>query len=169
MKSAIVRAVAVIFLTSVAACSADEAGSARLKELKEGMTMSQALESMGQGPLTATSSDTMRVVNGYRRMRYLLSGGDFQVVFAREIPGDVKEPVLQAKETPLVFRNDTLLGWGWRYFVDEGMPKYQLPTPLRAIDTMTTPLPTDTSKKIELAPSPSAPAAPANPDSSKKS
>lgn len=131
------------------------------------MTIAQAVDAMGQGPLTATYSDTMRLVSGYRRMRYLLNGADFQVIYSREIVGDVKEPVLQAKETPLVFRNDTLLGWGWRYFVDEGMAKFQLPTPLRAIDTMTTPLIPDTTKKVDSAAAPASPVAPAKPDSTK--
>jgi hypothetical protein len=170
MKASLVRILFVASITAVAACGgADEPGATRLSTLKEGMTLTQALDAMGKGPLTATYSDTMRLLNGYRRMRYMMNGADFNVVYSRDLPGDVKEPVLQAKETPVVFRNDTLLGWGWRYFVDEGMAKYQLPTPLRAIDTMTTPLLPDTTKKIELAPAPTVPAAPANPDSNKKS
>ena len=168
MKAAFVRLSLVASITAIAACSgSDEPGSARLNNLKEGMTLTQALDAMGKGPLTATYSDTMRLLNGYRRMRYLMNGADFNVVYSRDIPGDVKEPVLQAKETPIVFRNDTLLGWGWRYFVDEGMGKFQLPTPLRAIDTMTTPLLSDSAKKLDSAAAAASKAAPAKPDSTK--
>lgn len=93
---------------------------------------------MGQGPLTASSSDTAQLVNGYRRMRYFIDGTTYQVLYSRDAPGDVTEPLLQTKETPLVFRNDSLVGWGWKYYVDEAMATFQLPTPLRAIDTMST-------------------------------
>lgn len=86
----------------------------------------------------ATGADTAQLANGYRRMRYYLEGTSYEVLYAREVPGDVKEPLLQAQETPVVFRNDSLIGWGWKYYVDEAMAKYQLPTPLRAIDTLTT-------------------------------
>jgi hypothetical protein len=160
MKSALVRLSLIVSSVAFAACGGgDTPGSGKLEALKEGMTTAQALEAMGNGPLTATSSDTMRVVGGYRRMRYLLNGADFQVLFARDLPGDVKEPVLQAKESPIVFRNDTLLGWGWRFYVDEAMAKYALPTPLRAIDTLTTPVapPVDSTKTAPAADSITAP------------
>jgi len=138
MKTFLVRSAAVLLIVFAAACGgADEAGSDHLSSLKEGMTTAQALDAMGTGPLTATYSDTMRVVNGFRRSRYLLSGATFDVVYARDLPGDVTEPVLQANETPVVFRNDTLMGWGWKYYAETAIPKFALPTPLRAIDTMT--------------------------------
>ena len=168
MKSAFVRLSLVITAVAFAACGGgDEAGSAKLDALKEGMTVTQAVEAMGPGPLTATYSDTMRLVGGYRRSRFLINGSDFQVLYARDLPGDVKEPVLQARETPIIFKNDTLLGWGWRFFVDEGIAKYQIPTPLRAIDTMTTPSASDSSKKNDSAGAAPAPAV--VPDTMKKS
>ncbi len=140
MKTLFVRSAAVLVILSAAACGgADEAGSAHLNGLKEGMTTSQALEAMGSGQLVGTSSDTMRLVNGFRRSRYLLNGANFEVVYASDLPGDVKDPVLQAKETPVVFRNDTLMGWGWKYYAETAIPKFSLPTPLNARDTMSTP------------------------------
>lgn len=168
MKSAFVRLSLVVTAVAFAACGGgDEPGSAKLKSLKEGMSISEAISAMGEGPLTATYSDTMRLVGGYRRMRYLINGADFQVLYARDLPGDVKEPVLQARETPIVFRNDTLLGWGWRFFVDEGIMKYQIPTPLRATDTMTTPIVPDTANRAN--PKSAAPAPAVVPDTAKKS
>lgn len=167
MKSAFVRLSLIVSAVAFAACGgSDEAGSAKLDALKEGMTIAQAVEAMGPGPLTATYSDTMRLVGGYRRSRFLINGNDLQVLYARDLPGDVREPVLQARETPLIFKNDTLLGWGWRYFVEEGIPKYQIPTPLRAIDTMTTKPGADTTKKPDSAGTAPAPAV--TPDTGKK-
>lgn len=149
MKTLFVRTATLLALSAAAACGSDEPGSAQLRGLKEGMTTSEAVSSMGQGPLTATYSDTVRLNHGFRSMRYFINGNTFEVVYARELPGVVTEPVLQAKETPVVFRNDTLMGWGWRYFVDEAMPKFQLPTPLRAIDTLSTPLQSDSALKLD--------------------
>lgn len=146
MKPLFVITAAILALAGLAACGTDEAGQARLKGLTEGMSMSDALEQMGQGPLTTSLSDTVRVVNGFRRMRYFINGATYDVLYARDLPGDVKEPLLQANETPVVFREGKLLGWGWRYYVDEAIAKLQLPTPLRAIDTMTTPTPPTTPR-----------------------
>jgi hypothetical protein len=152
MKTLFVRSAAVLLVASAAACGgSDEAGSDHLRGLKEGMTTAQALETMGTGPLASTYSDTMRIVNGFRRSRYFMNGTIFEVVYARDIPGDVKEPVLQAKETPVVFRNDTLLGWGWKYYAETAIPKFALPTPLRAIDTLTAPAPTAPSADTGMA------------------
>jgi hypothetical protein len=157
---------AALLLSLAVACSGgDQPGGEHLKNLKEGMTMDAALESMGKGPLTATYSDTVRVANGYRRMRYFINGADYQVVYARDLPGDVKEPLLQANETPIVFKDGKLIGFGWRYYVDEAIGKLGLPTPLRAADTLT--VQKDTSAKgyapgvIPPPPSQAAPAAPA--------
>jgi hypothetical protein len=138
MTTALVRIAAAFLILTLAACGTDEPGSARLRGLKTGASLQEVVQQMGQGPLTATSSDTAQLVNGYRRMRYFIDGTTYEVLYAREAPGDVKEPLLQANETPVVFRNDSLMGWGWKYYVDEAMVTFQLPTPLRAIDTMTT-------------------------------
>ncbi|MFN5202794.1 MAG: hypothetical protein ACK5HM_13420, partial [Gemmatimonas sp.] len=136
MKTSVVRLFAVLSFTTLAACSGDAAGGSRLNSLDEGMTVEQAVEAMGPGPLTATGSDTVRVVNGYRRMRYFLNGANFEVLYARDLEGNVSEPLLQANETPAVFKDGKLMGWGWKYYVEEAMPKFMLPTPLRAVDTM---------------------------------
>ncbi|WP_396225363.1 hypothetical protein [Gemmatimonas sp.] len=136
MKTSVVRVFAILSFTTLAACSGDAAGSSRLNSLDEGMTVDQAVDAMGAGPLTATGSDTVRLVNGYRRMRYFLNGANFEVVYARDLEGNVSEPLLQANETPAVFKDGKLMGWGWKYYVEEAMPKFMLPTPLRAVDTM---------------------------------
>jgi hypothetical protein len=137
MISARVRLATILAAAALMACGSDEPGSARLKGLVPGTSVQEAVQQMGKGPLTATSSDTAQLVNGYRRARYFMDGITYDVVYARDLPGDVKEPVLQANETPVVFRNDSLMGWGWRFYVDQAMGKFNLPTPLSARDTMT--------------------------------
>jgi len=70
MKTALVRIAALLFVSVLAACGSDEPGSARLRGLKTGVSLQEALQQMGQGPLTATDADTAQLANGYRRMRY---------------------------------------------------------------------------------------------------
>lgn len=130
------------------------------------MSIEQALDSMGRGPLTAKGVDSMRVINGYRHSRYLKDASMYDVVYARELPGDVSEPLLQDNETPAVFRDGKLLGWGWRWYVDSAMVRYSLPSPLKGWDTVSvktppvTPAPS-TAPGMMPSGTPQAPAAPA--------
>lgn len=163
MNAKLVRIAAILSLGALAACGADEAAADRLSNLKEGMSTAEALSEMGIGPLTAKFSDTMRVVQGFRRNRYLINGVTYEVVYARNEPGDVSEPLLQKRETPVVFRDGKLMGWGWQYYVDEAMGKMQLPTPLRAIDTMTTPVAPPAADSTRPPAADSTPAPAANP------
>jgi len=98
------------------------------------MSRADTMAQLGTGPIVASGADTVRVVNGFRDMQYLIAGKRFEVIYARDEPGDVKEPVKQAVETPVVIVDDKVLGWGWKFYV-EAMKKYQLPTPLIAVDT----------------------------------
>ena len=133
-----VSTAATAFLIALAACGTGEVGADKLEDLAAGMPRDSVLARLGPGPLTATGSDTLRVLSGYRVMRYLVNGKQYTVLYAREAPGDVRERVSQTLETPVVFdQNDRILGWGWRFYVDEAIAKLALPTPL--IDTVTTP------------------------------
>ncbi len=40
----------------------------------------------------------------------------FEVVYVRDEPGDVSEPLRKAKETPIVFSNDTVISRGWKQY-----------------------------------------------------
>ena len=74
-------------------------------------------------------ADTLRLEHGFRRERYLIAGQQYEVLFYRELPGTVTEPVQQAKETPVVLQEGKVLGLGWRYYVETAMPALQLPNP----------------------------------------
>jgi len=160
MRPAIVR---ILTCTSVAAavllsaCSGDKpAGGEKLKELTAGVSRDSLFALMGDGPMVASGSDSVRLTHGYRRSNYFLNGQNFEVIYARDLAGNVSEPVLQAVETPVVLDGaGKVLGWGWRYYVDDAMGKLGLPTPLFARDTMTaSPKPDSVAK-----PTPSAAAA----------
>jgi len=118
--------VAALFVT---ACGDSQVGNSKLEAIHEGTSRDSVFTILGEGPLSATGSDTARVVKGFRHMRYLTAGKLFEVVYYREQMGSVTEPVEQAIETPIVIADNKTLGWGWKFYVD-AMKKYNLPTPL---------------------------------------
>jgi len=132
MKSYLVRSIAVLSLTGLAACGEKAAGSAKLDALAEGISRDSTLVLLGTGVLSASGADTVRVVNGHRSMRYFVNGKNFEVLYARDEPGNVSEPVQQQVETPIVLLDAKVLGWGWKYYV-EAMKEYGLPTPLKEV------------------------------------
>jgi hypothetical protein len=76
------------------------------------------------------------VRHGYRLSRYFTGGQFYTVLYVRDIPGNVKELVEQKRETPVVIDGgNKVVGWGWRFYVEEAIPKLGLPTPL--VDTTT--------------------------------
>lgn len=126
-RSALFAAAAVSF----AACGSDEVGAERLKPVHAGMPKDSLMTIMGMGPLTAQYADTMRLDHGFRVDKYLIDGKVYEVLYYREQPGNVAEPVVQQIETPVVLTGSKVLGWGWKFYVKEGIEKLRLPTPLR--------------------------------------
>jgi len=154
------RFVCTVATVSLAACGSDEVGADRLDDVHAGMPKDSLMTIMGTGPLTAMFSDTMRLDHGFRVSKYLIDGKFYEVVYYREKPGDVKEPVEQYTETPVVLADGKVLGWGWEYYVEEGMGKLKLPTPIKEQPAAAPPAP-------QPAPQPAAPAAPTNDSGSK--
>lgn len=134
MKTRFVRT-AYIALTSavtlIAACgdsNSGDVGADKLAPLAEGTPKDSVLLVMGTGPLTAQYADTMRLQQGFRRETYLIDGKQYEVLYYRELQGNVAEQVQQAKETPIVLQNGKVLGWGWKYYL-ESMESLKLPNP----------------------------------------
>jgi hypothetical protein len=132
MRSSFVRVGSLTLLILLAACGEDEAGAAKLKRLDAGISRDSMLTLLGTGVLTASGSDTVRVDHGFRKSRYFIDGKFYEVYYVRDEPGDVEEPVRQKVETPIVIGPEgTVLGWGWKFYVEEGMNTLRLPTPLK--------------------------------------
>ncbi len=129
MHRYVVRTIAFLFLASAAACGTSEVGSSKLDDLDAGTTRADVLTKIGTGPLTAVGSDSARLVNGFRHMRYFSAGKNFEVIYFRDQPGSVSDPVEQKLETPIVLADEKVLGTGWKFYV-EAMKTYGLPTPL---------------------------------------
>jgi hypothetical protein len=139
MRPSLVRTllVATVLLAPLAACfGADEAGEEKLELLTVGMTADSMFKVLPPGPISGEGADTARVRHGYRLSRYFTAGQMYTVLYVRDLPGNVQELVEQKRETPIVLDGSgKVAGWGWKYYVEEAMPKLGLPTPL--IDTTT--------------------------------
>ena len=135
MKTALVRSTYIVLtaaVTFLAACgdaASTDVGADKLEALAEGSPRDSVLLVMGQGPLIAQYSDTLRLEHGFRRETYLIDGKQFEVLYYRELQGNVVEPVAQAKETPIVLQDGKVLGWGWKYYVETAMTELKLPNP----------------------------------------
>ena len=139
MPPALVRASSCLLATALllGACGDGHAdvGADKLAALTEGSPRDSVLHVFGTGPLTAKYADTLRLEHGFRRERYLIAGRQYEVLYYRELPGTVTEPVQQAKETPVVLQEGKVLGLGWRYYVETAMPALQLPNPTGTLRT----------------------------------
>ncbi|MEP6833427.1 MAG: hypothetical protein ABJB74_08530 [Gemmatimonas sp.] len=115
----------------VAACGPSDLGASKLKALPKGATRDAVLAAMGTGPLSPTSPNQQpRIVNGFRHQVYLnLKGGsNYEFLWYREEPGTVDDPIIKARETPIVIVGDTMLGWGWKFFSEYAKQEH-LPDP----------------------------------------
>ena len=134
MRFPFVRLVPAALVASLVACGSPEAGAERLEKLTVGITGDSVFTLLGEGTLTASGADSIRVDRGHRKSRYFIEGKVYTVIYARDEPGDVSEPVRQQVETPIVLSPDnTVLGWGWKYYVEEAMGTLKLPTPLKEV------------------------------------
>ena len=134
MQRALVRSLTTALtggLVFLAACGDKEVGADILEPIEAGVTKDSLLKVMGKGPLTGFYADTLRIVNGFRYDKYLVNGQYFEVLYYREQPGNVAEAVEQYVETPIVLKDDKVLGWGWKFYVEEGIERIHLPTPLK--------------------------------------
>jgi hypothetical protein len=119
-----------VALLLLAACSGD-VGSAKLKSLPKAAKRAEILSTMGTGPLTATREpDQVRIVSGFRRQIFITQARQIEVLWYREEPGSLNDPITQKRETPVVVESDTLVGWGWKFYTPFAA-QMKLPDPVR--------------------------------------
>lgn len=122
VKRSFAASLSLVALAMLAACGgSSDIGASRLKETHPGMPRDSVLAVMGQGTVGATGGDSSRVVNGFRHQRFFMNAQLFEVLWYREVPGSVTEKILKEAETPVVLANDTLAGWGWKYYTEQGI------------------------------------------------
>lgn len=134
MSSSVVRIRALLsaaLVLSFAACGpSDVVGKEKLGSIEEGMTKQAVMAVIGTGPVQpTTANDAVRITNGYRMQAYMVNGENYQVVWYREAPGTLADSISRQTDTPILFRNDTVMGRGWSYF-DKKTGELGLPNPL---------------------------------------
>jgi hypothetical protein len=113
------------------ACGPSDVGESRLKKLEPGAARSVVVANMGAGPLASNvATDAPRLVNGFRRQAFVTEGRMVEVLWYREAPGSLNDPILRENETPVVIEADTLVGWGWKFY-PQFAADHNLPDPER--------------------------------------
>lgn len=111
-------AAALLTTLALAACGPSDVGASKLKSLPKGAPRASILAAMGTGPLSPTQpAEQIRIVNGFRYQRFITNGGQsYELLWYRDEPGTLADPILKTRETPIVVVGDTLVGWGWKFF-----------------------------------------------------
>ena len=125
---------------ALAACGDREIGASRLKKTHAGMPRDSVLEVLGRGMVAATGADTARVVDGHHRQAFFINGKTIEVIWVRETAASVNDPLTKDVATPVVFADDKLAGWGWKYYADGGA-KLGLKDPIYSNPTGNFPIP----------------------------
>ena len=121
---------AAVLISLVACGPGDVVGKDKLDPIKEGMTKQAVMPIVGTGPLVPTrAADGARLANGFRSQTYFVNGANYQVIWYREAIGTLDDSISRQTDTPILFRNDTVMGWGWSYF-DKKTGELGLPNPL---------------------------------------
>ncbi len=116
-RRTVARATLLVGLGLLAACGPSDVGASRLKSVEPGTNRAVVVAAMGNGPLaSAVASDAPRLVNGFRRQAFITQGRNLEVLWYREAPGSLNDPIERRLETPIVIEADTLVGWGWKFY-----------------------------------------------------
>lgn len=110
-------AAALVTTLMLAACGPSDVGADKLKAIPKAARREAVLAGMGTGPLSpVTPAEQPRIVNGFRHQMYITNGKTYEIFWFRTEPGTVSDPILKERETPVVMEDDTLAGWGWKFF-----------------------------------------------------
>ena len=123
-----VRTLTAAAVISLAACGSSDVGAAKLKVLKTNTSRDSVLAIMGTGPLAGTGVDTLRMAHGFRRQAFMVAGAQYEVLWYRDTPGTLDDPILKERETPLVIEDNKLKGVGWSFY-DKLAQEKNLPNP----------------------------------------
>lgn len=87
----------------------------RVKQLDTGITRDSAMTVIGQDLKPGAAPDSFP--NVYKRARYLINGKNYEVLyFVSNDEKQGKDSVKTKNLTPLVFRENKLIGRGWSYW-----------------------------------------------------
>lgn len=87
-----------------------------LKPIVAGMSNESIFTYTGVGPLTATGADSTKLANGFLRSQVTTNGELITVIWYRNTPGKLTDPIFRALNTPIVLGEQTVKGWGWDFY-----------------------------------------------------
>jgi hypothetical protein len=116
-----------------AACGpSDLVGKEKVADLRVGMPRDSVLAMLGTGSLVPNQpSDSLRLLKGFRQQQFYSNGTLYQIIWYREEPGSVEEPIARETDTPVLLAADTVVAAGWAD-IDEAAAALNLPNPYRA-------------------------------------
>jgi hypothetical protein len=107
----------------------DLVGEEKLGSVKEGMTAGEVTSVIGKGPLTSFQpGDTLRLLGGFRTQVFLAGGARYRVIWYREAEGTIEDAITRKNETPILLKDDKVVGHGWTFF-DKTAREVGLPNP----------------------------------------
>lgn len=98
--------------------------------VKVGMSIRGLPAFIGTGPMTASGLDTLKVQDGYRRAFVVAPPDLVTVIWYRKTPGTPNDPIQRVVESPIVLKNDVVVGSGWAYY-DQVRTQFNLPEVLK--------------------------------------
>ena len=133
MKNVIVKSCIFSAALLFAACGpSDLVGKEKVADLRVGMPRDSVLAMLGTGSLVPNQpSDSLRLLKGFRQQQFYSNGTLYQIIWYREKPGSVEEPIARETDTPVLLAEDLVVAAGWAEF-DEAASRLNLPNPYRS-------------------------------------
>ncbi len=124
---------AAALLCSFAACGpSDIVGKDRLRSIATGLSVDSVITLLGPGPLSPLQpTDSLRLKAGYLTQTFLVAGEQYRILWYRESPGSVEDPITRETMTPILFRGDGVIAAGWADF-DRKARELDIPNPYRS-------------------------------------
>lgn len=94
--------------------------------IKVGMSIQLLPAIIGKGPMTAQGVDTLKLRDGFRQSLAVVAPDLFTVIWFRKQAGTPSEPIVRSVETPIVMKNEVVVGTGWEFY-DKVRAGYSLP------------------------------------------
>ena len=127
-----VRTIPLVTALALAACGpSDLVGKEKVADLRVGMPRDSVLAILGTGSMAPNQpSDSLRLLKGFRQQQFYSNGTLYQIIWYREKPGSVEEPIARETDTPVVLAVDLVVAAGWAGF-DEAASRLNIPNPYR--------------------------------------
>ncbi len=109
--------VGVLALLLVAGCGDRGPGVEVLRDFETGAPRDEVVAALPEGPLSTSPHPGWSAVKGYRSDAFLVDGRSWEVLYFTDGGFTPADSLDGSRQTPVVFENDALHGWGWTHLV----------------------------------------------------